>query len=151
MLNVMENQEAKNGISDPDALWKLYEDGVEHHNRRNLFRNTEMAHRFFEGDQWTGLESGGENLPRYNFIQPTCEYKIAMVALKNMGIRYSPAGRADRAAHQACKVLNKEAGRIWETTKMDRMMWEAVKEACIAGDTWLLFYDERFKIGRAHV
>ena len=47
-------------MGDPTEAWKLYEKGRDHHNTINLYQDTEMAHRFYQGDQWYGLESGGE-------------------------------------------------------------------------------------------
>jgi hypothetical protein len=126
---------------DRTDIWKLYERGRDHHNRAMMYSDTDRAHRFFEGDQWYGLESGGETLPVYNFIQPTCEYKIAMVALKSMAIRYTSPGGGDRLASVACASLGRMAAQTWEQTRMDKRLWEIVREACIAGDSYLYFYD----------
>ncbi|MEG2204348.1 MAG: hypothetical protein RRY21_04215, partial [Oscillospiraceae bacterium] len=132
--------------SDADVvteIWQRYQRGVEHHNRAALYSNTERAHQFFEGDQWSGLEAGGEQLPFYNFIQPVCEHKIASVAMNNMAIHYAPMGHSgdQRAAMTLCDALNALAAQTWETQKMDRLMWEAIKEACIAGDSYVYFYN----------
>jgi hypothetical protein len=117
-------------------IWRLFELGREHHSSAGLYETTERAHRFFEGEQWSGLESGGELLPMYNFIAPTCEYKIAMVAMKSLGIEFSQV--------EGAEVLSGMARELWEATEMDKIMWEVVKEACIAGDGWLFFYDRFF-------
>ncbi len=123
-------------------IWRKYRQGVDHHNQAGLYSATERAHNFFEGRQWEGLEAGGESLPFYNFIQPSCEYKIASVAMNNMTIHYSPmTSRNHEGALGVCDSLNAHAARIWEKQKMDRKMWEAVKDACIAGDTYVYFYN----------
>ena len=70
-------------------IWQKYRRGVEHHNRLNLYANTEKAFRFYEGDQWNGV-SGADELPVYNFIAPTVEYKTAMVSMQQMQIVYTP-------------------------------------------------------------
>lgn len=124
-------------------IWEKYQRGRDHHARANLCGQAEMCHRFFEGDQWYGLESGGEKLPMYNFIQPTCEYKIAMVALKNLAITYAPEDK-NGGSESICAALNCFASRTWEHAKMDRRIWEMVKEACIAGDSFIFFYDGSF-------
>ena len=51
-------------------LWRWYTRGDEHHRMTDLYEKTKKAHRFFRGEQWYGVESGGEALPFYNFIQP---------------------------------------------------------------------------------
>ena len=42
------------------SIWSLYQKGIEHHNLLGMYTETERAYRFYEGDQWHGLESGGE-------------------------------------------------------------------------------------------
>ena len=122
---------------DITEIWKLYQIGEDHHNKASLYTKTDKAHKFFEGDQWDGLQSGGEVLPLFNFIQPTCEYKIAMVAMKSMRIEYSNIDHAE--------VLSEMANTLWEIAAMDKRMWEMVKEACIAGDAWIYFYDKLYR------
>lgn len=63
-------------------IWRKYQAGKDHHNKANMYTLTEKCHRFYEGDQWHGLQSGDEELPVLNFIKPICRYKIAMVAAK---------------------------------------------------------------------
>lgn len=121
---------------DITEIWKLYQIGEDHHNKASLYTKTDKAHKFFEGDQWDGLQSGGEVLPMFNFIQPTCEYKIAMVALKSMRIEYTNV--------EYSEILSEMANTLWEISVMDKRMWEIVKEACIAGDAWIYFYDKLY-------
>ena len=124
-------------------IWKKYQQGVNHHNQIGLYEKVRKAYRFFEGDQWHGLESDGEVMPMYNFIQPVVEHKAASVAMNGMAINYSPMeyGGDYQTAAQACDVLNRYAARQWELLKMDKLGWAIIKDACIAGDSYLYFYD----------
>lgn len=124
-------------------IWKKYQQGVNHHNQINLYEKVRKAYRFFEGDQWHGLESDGEVMPQYNFIQPVVEHKAASVAMNGMAINYSPMeyGGDYETAARACDVLNRYAARQWELLKMDKLGWAIIKDACIAGDSYLYFYD----------
>ena len=124
-------------------IWKKYQQGVNHHNQINLYEKVRKAYRFFEGDQWHGLESDGEVMPMYNFIQPVVEHKAASVAMNGMAINYSPMeyGGDYQNAARACDVLNRYAARQWELLKMDKLGWAIIKDACIAGDSYLYFYD----------
>jgi hypothetical protein len=59
-----------------------------------------------------------------------------------MAIHYAPLSICNKSpALRMCGLLNAHAARLWEQKKMDRVMWEAIKEACIAGDSYLYFYD----------
>ncbi|MBR6739857.1 MAG: hypothetical protein IKM04_02160 [Clostridia bacterium] len=128
---------------DAAGLWRLYRRGVDSHSREQLYDRTARAFRFFEGDQWHGIESD-EQLPTLNFIQPTVEYKTAMVAMQNLSIYYSPLDpTAFPGSEEVCRSLNLYAAKQWEHNKMDSLLWDAVREACIAGDSYLFFYDSR--------
>ncbi len=131
------------GQDEATEIWKKYQQGVNHHNQINLYEKVRKAYRFFEGDQWNGLESDGEVMPMYNFIQPVVEHKAASVAMNGMAINYSPMeyGSDYQTAARACDVLNRYAARQWELLKMDKLGWAIIKDACIAGDSYLYFYD----------
>ena len=125
-------------------LWRWYTRGDEHHRMRDLYEKTKKAHRFFRGEQWYGVESGGEELPFYNFIQPVVEHKVASVCMNTMSIQYAPmehAGALGPGAAPICQRLTAYAARQWERLKMDKLCWEVVKNACIAGDSYLYFHD----------
>lgn len=131
------------GQDEATEIWKKYQQGVNHHNQIGLYEKVRKAYRFFEGDQWHGLESDGEVMPMYNFIQPVVEHKAASVAMNGMAINYSPMeyGSDYQTAARACDVLNRYAARQWELLKMDKLGWAIIKDACIAGDSYLYFYD----------
>lgn len=137
-----EMEEIRTG-DEATEIWKKYQQGVNHHNQIGLYEKVRKAYRFFEGDQWHGLESDGEVMPQYNFIQPVVEHKAASVAMNGMAINYSPMeyGSDYQTAARACDVLNRYAARQWELLKMDKLGWAIIKDACIAGDSYLYFYD----------
>ena len=121
-------------------IWEKYRKGVDHHNRLNLYSNTEKAFRFFEGDQWHGVTNSDE-LPVYNFIAPTVEYKAAMVSLQQMQIVYTPHEINTSEIENICNDLNTYARQRWEAQKMDYLCWKIVRDACIAGDSYVYFYN----------
>ena len=53
-------------------IWRRYQAGKDHHNRTNMYTQAEKCHRFYEGDQWHGLQAGDEELPMLNFIKRSC-------------------------------------------------------------------------------
>lgn len=134
----------KEPTADATFIWNYYEKGVDWHNKNRIYSDTEKFYNMFEGRQWSGIESGNETLSMYNFIQPVCEYKIAMIAMQNMSINYSPlnSGEGQDVYRQACELLNEYAASKWELKKMDSKAWEIVKQACIGGDSYLFFYNK---------
>lgn len=127
-----------------ERIWQWYRKGDERHHVSGLYENTRLAHRFYQGDQWRGVDTQEQNLPFYNFIHPIVEHKTASVAMSTMTISYTPleyAGQLAPRAAQVCQRLTAYAARQWERLKMDKLCWQTVKDACIAGDGYLYFYD----------
>lgn len=128
-------------------IWNKFEELKQQHLTENIYENVKMCCRFYEGDQWYGVEKSGERLPKYNFIRPSVDYKVSMVANNNMSIHYSPMGikgKNDEIYSIVCDSFNSIAESVWENTNMDSKLRSVVKRACITGDSYLYFYDGSF-------
>ncbi len=123
------------------SIWSLYEKGVQRHREMGLAADVEQAYRFFEGDQWWGLESE-ENLPVYNLIAPTVKYKVANVAMNQMQIYFSSLLGSERSA-RLTKCLNRMASMWWERLNMDTLCWRALRDSAVAGESYLYIYDDK--------
>lgn len=121
------------------SLWNEFEGCEAVHTQMGIDEDTARAYRFYEGEQWYGLESGNEELPVYNFIAPLVKYKTAMVAMNNVCINYS-APSSDERMKKLCVSLSGLAGQLWEKLDMDSKCWEAVKASMISGDSYAYFY-----------
>jgi hypothetical protein len=121
-------------------LTALFEGCESVHTQMGLDEDTAKAYRFYEGEQWYGLESGSEELPVYNFIAPLVKYKTAMVAMNSMSINYS-APISDEKYAGVCSALSKLAAAKWENLEMDSKCWDAVRGAMIGGDSFAYFYN----------
>lgn len=128
---------------DSTEIWKQYEKGVEYHNKNNLYSETETFYNFVEANQWAGIESGDEQLSNRDFISGIVNHKVAMVAMNLMTINYSSLNTGDEQAkfRDVCEKLNQLASSKWELTKMDVKDWDIVNAACVAGDSYLFFYN----------
>jgi hypothetical protein len=146
--------------SKPDAttIWKHYDKGVDHHTRISLYTDTETYFNMVEGDQWHGVETGEEKLSSHDFLTGIVDHKTAMVAMNNMKIVYSPLNGGDEAEQtiyrEVCEKLNKFAESKWNLTDMETADWEIVNDACVAGDSYLFFYNKELdhqKIDRTNI
>ncbi len=129
-------------MKQASEIWKRYELGQEHHRRIDLYGATEKAHRYLLGDQWTG----GEGYPVMNLVAPTVKSKVATVAQGQVTITYNPIGGGAQGA--VCESLSEFAAARWEQFKLDSLCWQVVRDAAVAGDSYLYFYDAE---GRAEV
>ena len=119
-------------------IWRKYEKSRDYIDKKALVRRTDECWRFYLGDQWHGLESGGERLPMLNFIKPIVRYKTAVVAQNAMIANYSPAD-GDEDTLAACELLNEHFRQSWEKGKMDSNLWDIVRAAQIQGDAYLFY------------
>ncbi len=139
-----------NGTQDSGAtaIWQDYQRGIDHLAKNNLFGRCDESFRFFNGDQWHGLKTGGERPPAYNIIRPIVEYKQAIVAQNGMSMHYSTMnfGEKYQESMRVCEKLNNHAFKTWERLKLDKVSWELISDACIAGDSFVYFYQDEDKI-----
>lgn len=120
-------------------IWMKYERGNDYLHKLNLTDRTDRAHRFYSGDQWHGLKSGGEELPSANFIKSVVKYKVSMVAQNGMTAVYSSLEDVSEDTNKVCSLLGKYFARVWEKSKMDSKSWKVIKDAAIQGDAYLYF------------
>ena len=102
---------------------------------------TEKAHRFYEGDQWNGLKSDGEDLPVFNILKSIVKYKTAVVSQNTLSATYTPLGERNTDVLKVCEELNLYFAKMWERGKLDILSWGIIKDACIQGDSYLYFGD----------
>lgn len=131
----------KNKIT-PGKVWKEYERGKDYLNRFNYYNNTEDCMRFYNGDQWEGLKTGGEKIPQLNIIRPIVDYKVAKVNSSGYAICYRSMGFDMRYIEetQVCNRLNILAESEWERLKYDTKIWRHTLKAAVSGDSYVYFF-----------
>lgn len=117
-------------------IWRKYQRCKDYLDKKALVRKTNQNWNFYTGNQWEGLESGGEQMPVLNFIEPTIKYKVSVVSQNSMTAVYSDlSGRED--TQQACEVLNKLFSESWDKAKMNATAWEVIEAAAVQGDSYV--------------
>ena len=131
-------------VNDTTQIWKEFKRGKKYLEALNIVDEISKAHRFFEGDQWKGLKTGGQDLPNWDTLAGTVNYKVAIVTQNLMEIVYSPANYDDpqfqAVGDQICNMLNDHARKLWEEQKMDDETFDAVEDAAISRASYLHFY-----------
>lgn len=116
-----------------NKYWERYEKGLDYIRKKNLINRTNRNWNFYSGNQWEGLESGGEDLPFLNFIKPTIKHKVSTVSQNNMVANYSDAeGREE--LHEFYDKCNTMFSACWERANEDLELWATMKEAAVTGD-----------------
>ena len=129
---------------DFTQIWREYQKGLEYMTNVNLFSRVSTCHDFVNGDQWKGLRYSGERPPRLNILFPMMKSSTAMVGQNALTIEYTSMnyGPARPRLLKICDLLNQNARMLWEQMKLDKVMWDILQDAYIAGDSFLYFYDD---------
>lgn len=128
-------------------IWKLYQTGKRFLDKLDLVNQTTQAFRFYEGDHWHGLDSGGEKMPIVELLKPIVDYKTMVLTTNQLQAVYTsqdygsaPDKRELMSA--VCEKLGKEFLRYWELNNMDYTTYDIVMDAIIAGDSYVYMYYE---------
>ena len=134
--------------------WDLYQRGVDYKNRIGLYQTAQDNNKFYQGDQWEGVESEGLPTPVFNIIKPVIRHKASAIMQNDVKIVYS-CGNATAPNYaeleQFADILTKYAAVMWERLKMDFLNENVLKDAAIQGDGVCHFYwdDEDNNIKRS--
>lgn len=137
--------------------WRLYEEGKSYNHSLDLYSKVNLNERFYRGDQWEGIASGGLPTPVFNLFRRIINYYISNLLSSAVAMRYtfdSPYGdkmkiTAEQAAG-AVKKLNDIALHRWKKLYMDDLLSSALYDAAITGDAVAYtFWDPTVKTGQS--
>ena len=137
--------------------WRLYEEGKSYNHSLDLYSKVNLNERFYRGDQWEGIASGGLPTPVFNLFRRIINYYISNLLSSAVAMRYtfdSPYGdkmkiTAEQAAG-AVKKLNDIALHRWKKLYMDDLLSSALYDAAITGDAVAYtFWDPTIKTGQS--
>lgn len=123
-----------------EEILKKYYKGKNYIDEKGLIEKTKKNYRFYLGDQWYGMETGGETLPMYNIVKPTLKYKITTVTQNKMSVTYSDLQALDENM-DIFDAMNIKVASNWEKAEMDDIVYKVVKDAGIAGDSYTFWYE----------
>ena len=116
-------------------IWDLYQKGQNFHRIRQVYSDTDINYRMYNGDQWGGAKLGDVEPIQKNFIKPIIRYKNGIIHDNLYAINYSSLNFENKAfrkhAEHVCELLNKFAARVWEANKMDHKGRRFTKDAAI--------------------
>ena len=95
--------------------WELLEKGKDYLRKKSVYSDIDKFHRFYNGEQWQGLESGGIEPIVYNIIKPIVKYKTGVINANGYEIVFTPNNydkhEFQKEMEELCKNLNKYA--VW--------------------------------------
>lgn len=119
--------------TEPTRYWRRFERGRDYIYRKGLITDTTKNWNFYIGKQWEGVESGGEELPSYQFIEGVIKYKVSTVSQNNMVAKFSDMeGREE--LNNAYEKMNELFSTCWEKANMEQRLWSTIKDSAVTGD-----------------
>ena len=138
--------------------WQLYEKGKEYNYSINLYENVNTNERFFRGDQWDNLNSGGLPTPVFNIFKRIIGFFTSSIMQTPIKMRYSFAspngvqGFGDTEANAASEKLNAIIDMRWEKNKMNDLLADSLTDAAVSGDAvCYTYWDSEIKTGQAFI
>lgn len=136
--------------------WELYEKGKEYNCSIDLYDKVNTNERFFRGDQWDGISSGGLPTPVFNIFKRIINYFTSSIMQTPIKMRYtfsSPCGSdfgiSEEEAAKASEKLNRIADARWEKSKMDDLIASSLTDAAVSGDAvCYTYWDESVRTGQ---
>lgn len=124
-------------------FWGRYKKGLEYLDSKNIVERSNKCWNFFVGKQWEGIDSGGEELPFFNFIHPNIQRKVTTIYTNRMAVNYSDVeGRTEINGKPLAPIYNRLSEMFsakWEKANMDINMRLMLKAAAIVGDGYLYY------------
>ncbi len=136
--------------------WELYEKGKEYNYSINLYEKVNTNERFYRGDQWDNLNSGGLPTPVFNIFKRIIGYFTSSIMQSPIKMRYNFAspyqkgGFGTEEATGASRKLNAIADMRWEKSKMNDLIASSLIDAAVSGDAvCYTYWDDEIKTGQA--
>lgn len=128
-------------------IWQLYEKGLNYLRMMNVFRDTDINYRMYNGNQWEGAKIEGIEQAQYNFIETIVNYKVSTINQNLYAMHFSSENFEQKefrkTAEKVCELLDKKASKVWEKDQMDLKIRTISDDAAI-NDEGLIYcyYDE---------
>lgn len=128
-------------------LWESYEKGKAYLRMMNVFSDTDLNYRMYNGNQWEGAKIEGIEQAQYNFIETIVNYKVSTINQNLYAMHFSSENFEEKefrkTAERVCELLDKKASKVWEKDSVDNKIREISDDAAI-NDEGLIYayYDE---------
>lgn len=126
---------------EPTYIFNRYEKSHDYIQKKGLVKKSDRNWEMYIGNQWKGLETGGEALPTMNFIKPIIKYKVSTICQNVMAANFTDSEERDDM-NDLFKQMNRRFQQSWEKAKMDKIKRKMTKAAAVQGDSYALFWSQ---------
>ncbi len=125
-------------------VWNLFTKGKNYLRMKNVYRDTDVNYRFYNGNQWEGASVAEIAQVQYNFIETIINYKVSTVNQNLYGINFSSENYENKEfrpiAERTCELLNRKASKVFEKDQLDVKIRQLSEDAAI-NDEGIFYVD----------
>lgn len=126
------------------TVWQEYERGKDYNYQQQLYEKSKRNYNFYHGKQWEGAKLSGIQPITLNMIKSICKYKVGVVKTNTYQIYFNSDTYKNQDEREKlkdiCDMLNRYANRIWEKTKVNKLIRSCINDACIDSEGIIYFY-----------
>jgi len=142
----MDELYSEKDIKETD-IWQLFEKGRSYLRQKNVYSDTDLNYRMYNGDQWYGAIIDGIEKAQYNFIETIVNYKVSTINQNLWAIHFSSENfelkEFRKNAKKVCELLDKKAASVWEKDQMDTKIRDISDDAAINDEGILYSYYDK--------
>ena len=109
----------------PQKIWDEYLKGEDYHQQIGLHEIVKRNEKFYEGEQWEGVNAPDLEKPVINVFKRAVTYLGSQVIGSDVGIHLEPFGKSGEIS-ELCDILNTEILRAVEITKAKTSVRESI-------------------------
>lgn len=118
----------------PSEIYAEYTTGKEYNTNVGLYETVEKNWRFYEGDQWYGVNAPNLQKPVFNIFKRVTNYFVAMLVSDDIGVHLTPFNDTPQNKTMST-IIGREIDQVIERSKIKAKMRINVRNCAIDGDT----------------
>ncbi len=146
-----------NKTSRLSSDWELYEAGKSYNRKIGLYETIDKNERFYRGDQWHGVTSGGLPTPVFNIFKRVINYFISSISSQEIALSFqadslgeSMSGLNQKSLEDACATISSYLNYRFEKDGIMNLLRKGLLDAALSGDMFLyVSWDNAKKTARS--
>ena len=136
-----------------EKAFAQYSKGIQFNQGIGLYDTVENNEKFFIGDQWHGIDTGGNPAPVFNFLKRVTLFQVAKITSDNFSIQTSPMAvlpnKDEVKLEQVCGIVNRQFDALVEKNKLVSKNRQYVRNAAVDADAcYYSYFDTDIETGQ---
>lgn len=121
----------------PEEIWAEYEHGVQYLSNHNIFEIVKINERFWDGNQWEGLEAKNLPKPVFNILQRAGKYMVSTIGSNDIAVNIVPFSNLADDGERTVPIA-KEVEHVIERARMKEDSKVVIRNAFVDGSGYMM-------------